>query len=240
MSGWTHSDWIQLAVAVFTLGYLLATIFILNEMRDAKRTAEEGSAEALRLTRESNDLTRESLKFTRESVQIAHRPYLVAEEFSGTDFGTAPDMDTMTGYAMVRNTGTTGANNVIFDAKFLDVPHGVPFEARSTINVIPNAGTRILSVGVQGWLPPIERLTHMYRERQEKLARGEIDICFVGAVTYQDFFDGWHRYWFSYRRNSQGEWYFYRDDRATGPPADWFDANMAWATTAKLPPMPPE
>jgi hypothetical protein len=82
----------------------------------------------------------------------------------------------------------------------------------------------------------MECTTLMYPERQAKLARGEIALCFIGAVTYQDFFDIWHRYWFSYRRDQQGEWLPYRNHRDVGAPTDWFGDQVASVAAVERPP----
>jgi hypothetical protein len=216
-SGWKPGDWIQAVLALLTFGYLVTTIRIFQEMRSANQATSD---------------------LTRKAIHAAHRPYLVVEKFKTLDESPAGDGLTLTGVALLRNAGTTGANNVIFSSKFLDVPRGEAFEVRSALNVHPNSGTRILSVGIQGPLS-VACQTHMYPERQQRLAYGDIDLCFVGAVVCQDFFEQWHSYWFAYRRNGEGEWFPYRDHRETGPPTEWFDVHMAWAAAAKPPAKPP-
>lgn len=65
---WTHSDWIQMAVALFTFAYLVTTIFIFCEMRHTNRVVSVQGTEALRLTRDSNDLAREALTASNRAI----------------------------------------------------------------------------------------------------------------------------------------------------------------------------
>jgi hypothetical protein len=205
-SQWTHSDVIQLFMAIFAAGYLIATYILVKHASEANEEASKANAASLKQTRTSNALTHKALTFNRESFKLTHRASLGIHKVIS---GEAP-IDIV---VVIRNVGATTAHYILPNGGFTQESiRGKP-DIRAVKDPLLLLG--FLSPGGGVSLGPgcdiaIKRSPHTDGLNVDESCD---DLYYSASILYRDEWETWHRYRFiaTYEPKLKDHWTAHSD-----------------------------